>query len=607
MKSKIEDKFARLKFVPPTFEVEHLQTNVFDNYNYFCTHKNPESSQLASALQKLNVNLEKLSVLKVILESRAREFDYDENTPGNGFWSYIHNFGCAVKIVRKICNQLTKNRDKMLFNKKSCSKELELWNEIFESLIQICDVLLKMLIEDDKKVLVTADNNWATLNRLMSTINQKAFYGTAVGFQCVKSMKPIVNVLVSSLVGYSKFHYSDKHKSIRLLDFNFSTSKYFLKPKHRGHKFVASSEKGDIEFCKKFWFMTELDALHTLPNVFAHKIAVNKTFKIPAEPMQTFSDKHQKFIDIPLPHSHFETKPVSCRLMSMYKRDGMMSKKSPSSKSMPKSKHLVFHVHGGGWAAQTSKSHEIYLKQWACHVQCPILSIDYSLTPMAPFPRAIEEIYYAYCWALNNFDKLGTTGERIVFAGDSAGANLNTAILVKCIEEGIRTPDGIVNIYGIFNVDFLISPSGSLTVIDPMLPFGMTSNLIKTYGMDLKVNDTSVDSNGNIIVKESEAATKNQDKFNFTFTKSYLLSPYKAPEEILRQFPKTIFVSAILDPLLDDSILLGTKLRDLDVATHLDVLGGLYHGFLYFIKFSKECRDASLLCADHIKKLLEDD
>jgi len=71
--------------------------------------------------------------------------------------------------------------------------------------------------------------------------------------------------------------------------------------------------------------MTELDALHTLPNAFAHKIAVNKTFKIPAEPMITFSEKHQKLIDIPLPHSHFETKPVSCRLMSIYKRDGMVS------------------------------------------------------------------------------------------------------------------------------------------------------------------------------------------------------------------------------------------------------------------------------------------
>jgi len=122
MKSKIEYKFARLKFVPPTFEVEHLRANVLDNYNYFCSHKNPESSQLSSALQKMTVNLEKLSDLKTILESRAREYDYDENTPGNGFWSYIHNFGCVVKNVRKTCKQLTKNREKMLFSKKSYSK-----------------------------------------------------------------------------------------------------------------------------------------------------------------------------------------------------------------------------------------------------------------------------------------------------------------------------------------------------------------------------------------------------------------------------------------------------------------------------------------------------
>jgi hypothetical protein len=122
MKSKLEHKFDRLKFIPPTFDVEHLQSNIFDNYNYFSNHKNPESSQLSSALQKLNVNLEKLSELKAILESHARECDYDENTPGNGFWSYIHNFGCVVKNVRKICHELTKNREKMLFNKKSYSK-----------------------------------------------------------------------------------------------------------------------------------------------------------------------------------------------------------------------------------------------------------------------------------------------------------------------------------------------------------------------------------------------------------------------------------------------------------------------------------------------------
>lgn len=228
-------------------------------------------------------------------------------------------------------------------------------------------------------------------------------------------------------------------------------------------------------------------------------------------------------------------------------------------------------MHGGGWAAQTSKSHEIYLKQWAVTLNAPILSIDYSLAPQAPFPRALEEIFYAYCWALENLHSLGTTGERIVLAGDSAGSNLISALTVKLIEEGIQLPHGIVNIYGIFNVDFMISPSAALSLIDPILPFGVTSNLIKCYGMDRRISSNS----------RSEHVP---EKLNFVFQKSIYLSPYQASDEILRQFPPTRFVVGILDPLCDDSVEFSKKLRALDVNVEVSFLHGLYHGFLYFIQ-----------------------
>ena len=52
----------------------------------------------------------------------------------------------------------------------------------------------------------------------------------------------------------------------------------------------------------------------------------------------------------------------------------------------------------------------------------PILSIDYSLAPAAPFPQAHNEIYFAYIWALQNLDLVGSTGEKICFSGDSAGS-----------------------------------------------------------------------------------------------------------------------------------------------------------------------------------------
>ena len=64
---------------------------------------------------------------------------------------------------------------------------------------------------------------------------------------------------------------------------------------------------------------------------------------------------------------------------------------------------------------------QMYLRSWAKELDVPILSIDYSLSPEAPFPRALEECFFVYAWCLNNFDQLGTTGKFLCLAGDSAG------------------------------------------------------------------------------------------------------------------------------------------------------------------------------------------
>lgn len=71
---------------------------------------------------------------------------------------------------------------------------------------------------------------------------------------------------------------------------------------------------------------------------------------------------------------------------------------------------LLFHCHGGGFTSQSSQSHECYLRHWAKQLEVPILSVDYSLAPQAPYPRALEEVTFAYCWALKNHNLLGSTG-----------------------------------------------------------------------------------------------------------------------------------------------------------------------------------------------------
>ncbi|KAK3749309.1 hypothetical protein QZH41_020091, partial [Actinostola sp. cb2023] len=152
-----------------------------------------------------------------------------------------------------------------------------------------------------------------------------------------------------------------------------------------------------------------------------------------------------------------------------------------SSKVKPQSKGLIFHIHGGGFVSQSSKSHEMYLRVWARELNVPIISVDYSLAPEAPFPRALEECFFAYAWAVKNADKLGTTAQYLCVVGDSAGGNLSVAVCMRAAEYGIRRPDSLLTAYSPFNVQYVPSPSRLLSLLDPLLPSGILSACLGAY------------------------------------------------------------------------------------------------------------------------------
>lgn len=140
----------------------------------------------------------------------------------------------------------------------------------------------------------------------------------------------------------------------------------------------------------------------------------------------------------------------------------------------------------------------------------PILSIDYSLAPEAPFPRGLEDVFYAYCWALKNIELLGTTGENIVMAGDSAGANINTACVVKCIEMGIKKPRGLFNAYCPFLVNFAASPARFLSLVDPLLPYGFIMRVFKAYGA--VENDANDNNDLSVNLKQTQLNSDDDSK-----------------------------------------------------------------------------------------------
>lgn len=113
---------------------------------------------------------------------------------------------------------------------------------------------------------------------------------------------------------------------------------------------------------------------------------------------------------------------------------------------------LLIHCHGGGFVAQSSRSHEVYLRTWTSELDIPILSIDYSLAPEAPYPRAVEEVLYAYVWALKHANSmLGSTVKKVIFIGEYAelSGKRESADYWKtlCAEKfvGVDVVDGLVN------------------------------------------------------------------------------------------------------------------------------------------------------------------
>lgn len=83
--------------------------------------------------------------------------------------------------------------------------------------------------------------------------------------------------------------------------------------------------------------------------------------------------------------------------------------------------------------------------------------------------------------------------------------NLNTSVVLKCIEMGIRVPDGLFLAYTPFSVNFETTPSRFLSLTDPLLPYGFIMNIFKSYSQPPSVVKKD-DKNGSIGSDESEAS-----------------------------------------------------------------------------------------------------
>ncbi|XP_067419882.1 hormone-sensitive lipase isoform X2 [Emydura macquarii macquarii] len=419
----------------PLFQALHALAE--DNAAFFRQSATETGHRFVAAFTAIREHARCLEPVLRHFASVCHIFDLDEATPANGYRSLAQTARCCLAHVLHKSRYVAANRRSIFFRTGHNVAELEAYCAALAQLRALLYLAQRLLTHNRPGCLFHHEERGLTEQVLHEycTLHKGCFYGRCLGFQFAPSIRPFLQTIAIGLVSFGE-NYRRHVSSLSMAAGSlFTSGKFAIDPELRGAEFERITQNLDVHFWKSFWNLTETELLAD-----------------------------------------------SEALSALTRAEGSLGlelwrKAAPA----PPSPLLLVHFHGGGFVAQTSKSHEPYLRGWAQELGAPLLSVDYALAPEAPFPRALEECFFAYCWALRNCRLLGSTAQRVCLAGDSAGGNLCLTVSMRAAAFGIRLPDGVMAAYPVTLVRAAASPSRLLTLLDPLLPLSVLCKCLSAY------------------------------------------------------------------------------------------------------------------------------
>lgn len=206
---------------------------------------------------------------------------------------------------------------------------------------------------------------------------------------------------------------------------------------------------------------------------------------------------------------------------------------------------LVIYYHGGGFVVGSLDSHDRVMRLLALGSGAAVIGVDYRLAPEHPFPAPLDDCVAAYGWIRDQAGPLGIDPDRILLAGDSAGANLALASLLDLRDRGESPCRGGGLFYGCFWRRLDTPTHGR---------FGDGSWRLGTVEMSWfwqhYLGDLTADPRAEPLYAD------------------------------LAGLPPLVMTAAALDPLRDDTMEMDRRLEAAGVACQLAVYPGLVHGFM---------------------------
>ncbi|WP_223833678.1 alpha/beta hydrolase [Pedobacter riviphilus] len=228
---------------------------------------------------------------------------------------------------------------------------------------------------------------------------------------------------------------------------------------------------------------------------------------------------------------------------------------------------LIVYYHGGGFVIANLDVYNASAQALAEQVGAIVVSVAYRLATENKFPIAHNDAFTAYEWAVKNAVDLKADPAKIAVVGESAGGNLAANVSIMARDKHIMLPVHQVLIY-------------------PIAQANMNTESYKMY---------------------EKAKPLNKAMMGW-FTEKYLTTMIEAQDPKislvnanLNGLPSTTIITAEIDPLHDDGVILANKLKAVGVKVDSKNYEGVTHDFFGMALLVPEAKAAQAYAADQLK------
>ncbi|EMF0048837.1 alpha/beta hydrolase [Enterococcus hirae] len=210
---------------------------------------------------------------------------------------------------------------------------------------------------------------------------------------------------------------------------------------------------------------------------------------------------------------------------------------------------VIFYIHGAGWVFGSAQTHDKLIRELAVRTNSVVVFPEYSRSPEAKYPTAIEQSYAVLQKLSELAESKGLDLSELAVAGDSVGGNMATVMTILTKER-----QGL--------------PIQKQLLFYPVTDANFTTDSYQEFAENY------------FLTKEGMKWFWDQYTTDDSERSEITASPLRATSEELADLPPALILTGEADVLRDEGEAYARKLRDAGVAVTQVRFQGMIHDFV---------------------------